>query len=131
MRLGDEIIKINGRRPAAADHVIDFTNGSLDLLVRSQFSPKIKLRSSCSALDETTRVLSVDEPSPKVFPCSPIPPDLDYVPVYALNCNMLADDDKWKRMSEMRTGVAIDPKVVDVARPKERELQSKSPLEGE
>lgn len=128
-------MKINGRLlplTPSIDHLTVFANASIDLLVRCQLTTKNKLiRSSCSALDERTTVLNVDEQAPKVFARLP---DMDYTPVYS-DCKMLAsDDDKWKKLSEVRSGVAIKTMESGFPLDIKDELSfpgEKTPVEGE
>lgn len=107
---------------ATIHHALSFNrNGLIEVHVRvdDQLAARRKFRSSCSALDETTKA------QPKGFVLGSAP-DLDYVPVYAGNCKMLAnqmsDDEKWQNLSKTRQGIHVPlpdspPALVTIPKP--------------
>lgn len=110
MRIGDEIIKVNGielghLQQSVVNHALAFdSNGYIEIYIHvdDQLAVRRRFRSSCSALDQTTKVqLS------KGFHIGSAPSDLDYIPVYAGNCKMIAnqmsDDEKWQNLSKARS----------------------------
>lgn len=142
LRIGDEIIKVNGvellgqlreQSGASINHALTFdVNGFIEIQVRVDHQTRRRFRSSCSALDGTTtaQVLrdSSSSSSSKGFALGSAPSDLDYVPVYAGNCKMLAnqmsDDEKWQNLSKKRQG--LDSPVSDYAIPKPMSLMTLS-----
>lgn len=129
LRIGDEIIKVNGielvtpehltHQPVitakSVNHALSFNGkGFIEIHIRvdDQLVARRRFRSSCSALDETTKAQLVDSHCPvKGFVLGSTPSDMDYVPVYAGNCKMLAnqmsDDEKWQNLSKTRQGLHV------------------------
>lgn len=124
MRIGDEIIKVNGvelghlqqTTTTTVNHALAFdSSGYIEIHIRvdDNLAVRRRFRSSCSALDETTKVQIVDKQQvgSKVFTLGSAPSDLDYVPVYAGNCKMIAnqmsDDEKWQNLSKARSSMSV------------------------
>lgn len=154
MRIGDEILKVNGlgmgmelgQVQSAINHALTFNSGGfIEIQVRSddQQVSRRKLRSSCTALDDTIMVQNVDEQqqggggSQKIFMSnslgSTLPSDLDlYVPVYAANCKMIAnqmsDDEKWQKLSKVR-GSTVVSESQDIPKPMSMISLSHPPLD--
>lgn len=135
MRIGDAIVKVNGVelvgrhiQQSLVDAALGFNEyGVIEIQTRvdDQQSVRRKLRSSCSALDETTKTqLADNEPVKGFYALGSAPSDLDYVPVYAGNCKMIAnqmsDDEKWQNLSRARLGLSAD----QPAAPGEKQLSA-------
>lgn len=151
LRIGDEILKVNGMELGQAqvqpsiNHALTFSNnGFIEIHVRSDDQRAIgrRLRSSCTALDDTVTLHNVDEQqggSPKIFLSNSMgSTELDlYVPVYAANCKMIelqmSDDEKWQKLSKVRGSTAASEAVAgesqDIPKPMSMISLTQHPLD--